>query len=353
MATYSSEGVIISGFSACVPKSIDKNINNQIFSTQEDAMKFIQTTGVKERRIATEDVCTSDLTLAASKELLTKLDWDASEIGVLICVTQTPDYHGPMNSSIIQNKLGLSKSCIVFDIPIGCSGFVYGSSVISSLMKNIGISKGLLLVGDTLSKQSSPKDKSTQPLFGDAGAVIAYSLTNNSNDKIVFDLGGDGAGFSSLYVKDGGFRYPFNEKSFEYFTPSEGLTRKGFHTIMEGIDVFSFGISTVPKTVINVLDFAGITIDSIDYAVFHQANFFMNEKIRMKLNLTPEQTPYSIGKYGNTSSATIPLTIVSELKNRIQLEKLDLILCGFGIGLSWGTMYLSTNNIVCTDVIEI
>lgn len=353
MAIYSSEGVIISGFSACVPKRIEKNIDNKIFSTPEDASKFIQTTGVKERRITTEAVCTSDLTIAASKELLAKLDWDVSEIGVLICVTQTPDYHGPMNSSIIQDKLGLSKCCIVFDIPIGCSGFVYGSSVISSLMKNIGISKGLLLVGDTLSKQASPKDKSTQPLFGDAGAAIAYSLTSDANDKIVFDLGGDGAGFSSLYTRDGGYRNPFNEKSLEYYSTAEGLTRNGCHTIMEGMDVFSFGISTAPKTVKNVLEFAGITIDIIDYSVFHQANFFMNEMIRKKLKLTPEQTPYSIGKYGNTSSATIPLTIVSELKDRIQSEKLNLILCGFGIGCSWGTMYLSTNNIVCTDVIEI
>jgi 3-oxoacyl-[acyl-carrier-protein] synthase-3 len=353
MAIYSNEGVTISGFSACVPKIVEKNIENNVFSTSEDAKKFIETTGVKERRIAPESICTSDLTFCASNELLSKLKWDSSEIGILICVTQTPDFHGPMNSSIIQYKLGLPKTCIVFDIPIGCSGFIYGSSVISSMMKNIGISKGLLLVGDTLSKQASPRDKSTQPLFGDAGAAIAFSLTNDVNDKIIFDLGGDGSGFSSLYLKDGGYRNPFSEKSLEFYTTAEGLTRNGCHTIMEGMDVFSFGISTAPKTVCNVLEYAGITVDLIDSVVFHQANLYMNEKIRKKLKLTPQQTPYSIGKYGNTSSATIPLTIVSELKDRIQSEKMRLILCGFGIGLSWGTMYLTTNKIVCTDIIEI
>ena len=353
MATYTNYGVVISGFSACVPKNIEDNLRNDVFSNKDDAQKFIETTGVKERRISEQDICTSDLTLAASIELITKLNWDIDQIGVLICVTQTPDHHGPMNSSIIQHKLGLSQRCIVFDIPIGCSGFIYGSSVISSMMKNIGIHKGLLLVGDTLSKQASPRDKSTQPLFGDAGAAIAFSLTNDNNDKIVFDLGGDGSGFKSLYLKDGGYRNPFSLKSLDYYSTEEGLIRNNCHTIMEGMDVFSFGISVAPKTVKNIIEYLDLNIEQIDFAVFHQANYFMNEMIRKKLKLTKEQTPYSIAKYGNTSSTTIPLTIVSELKDVIKSKKLNLLLCGFGIGLSWGAMYLSTDKIICTDLIEI
>lgn len=353
MSVITIDRVKISGISACVPKCVQKNLDNKIFNTEEDAIKFISTTGVKERRIASFEICTSDLTINAANRLITELGWNPEEIGILICVTQTPDFHGPMNSSIIQNKLGLSINCLSFDIPIGCSGFVYGSSVISSMMKSFGISKGILLVGDTLSKQASPQDKSTQPLFGDAGCATGFELSNDPNDVFIFDLGGDGSGWKSLYMKDGGYRNPFNEDSLKYFTNSEGLTRNGCHTIMEGMDVFSFGISTAPKTVNNVLEYCGLTVDDIDAFVFHQANLFMNEKIRKKLKIDSNKFPCSIDKFGNTSSATIPLTMVSELKNDLENSELNLILCGFGIGLSWGTMKLKTNKIVCLSLLEI
>ena len=154
-------------------------------------------------------------------------------------------------------------------------------------------------------------------------------------------------------MKDGGYRNPFNEDSLKYFTNSEGLTRNGCHTIMEGMDVFSFGISTAPKTVNNVLEYCGLTVDDIDAFVFHQANLFMNEKIRKKLKIDLNKFPCSIDKFGNTSSATIPLTMVSELKNDLENSELNLILCGFGIGLSWGTMKLKTSKIVCVSLLEI
>jgi 3-oxoacyl-[acyl-carrier-protein] synthase-3 len=353
MAIVSVNGVVLSGLVACVPKDVEKNLDNKLFKSAEDANKFIETTGVIERRIAKSDICTSDLTIAAAQELLVKLNWDKSEVGLLICVTQTPDFHGPMNASIIQDKLGLSKDCISFDIPIGCSGFVYGTSVLSSMMKTFGISKGLLLVGDTLSKQASPKDKSTQPLFGDAASAIAYSLTNDYKDEFVFDLGGDGSGYESLYLKDGGYRNPFNENSLEFIKSEDGLERNGCHTIMEGMNVFSFGITTVPKTVKRVLEKTDLKVEDVDYFVFHQANFFMNEMIRKKIKADIKQVPYSLGKFGNTSSATIPLTMVSELKSELETKELDLLVCGFGIGLSWGTLHLNTNKLCCVELIEI
>lgn len=353
MAIVSLNGVVLSGLVACVPKDTEKNRENKLFKSVEDANKFIETTGVIERRIAKSDICTSDLTVAAAQKLLTKLSWDKSEVGILICVTQTPDFHGPMNASLLQDKLGLTKDCISFDIPVGCSGFVYGTSVLSSMMKTFGISKGLLLVGDTLSKQASPKDKSTQPLFGDAAAAIAYSLTNDHNDEFVFDLGGDGSGYESLYLKDGGYRNPFNKNSLEFLTSEDGIERNGCHTIMEGMNVFSFGITTVPKTVKRVLEKTKLKVEDIDYFVFHQANFFMNEMIRKKIKADISKVPYSLGKFGNTSSATIPLTMVSELKSELETKELDLLVCGFGIGLSWGTLHLKTNKLSCVELIEI
>jgi 3-oxoacyl-[acyl-carrier-protein] synthase-3 len=353
MAIISLNGVTLSGLVACVPKDIERNFENKLFKSIEDANKFIETTGVIERRIAKPEICTSDLAFAAAEKLLSKLKWDKKEVGLLICVTQTPDFHGPMNASILQDKLGLTKDCISFDIPVGCSGFVYGTSVLSSMMKSFGVTKGLLLVGDTLSKQASPKDKSTQPLFGDAASAIAYSLTNDHKDEFVFDLGGDGSGYESLYLKDGGYRNPFNKNSLEFLLTEDGIERNGCHTIMEGMNVFSFGISTVPKTVKRVLDKKDLKVEDIDFFIFHQANFFMNEMIRKKIKADIRKVPYSLGKFGNTSSATIPLTIVSELKSELETKELNLLVCGFGIGLSWGTLHLKTNKLNCVELIEI
>lgn len=352
MATYIQEKIKFAGIAACVPPKIESNNDNAIFTTKEEAEKFMSTTGVVNRRIAESDVCTSDLCFKAASELIKKLNWNVEDIGVLIFVTQTPDFHGPMNSTIMQDRLGLSKSAIVFDIPVGCSGYVYGTSVISAMMNATGIKKGLLLVGDTLSKQASPRDKSTQPLMGDAGAATAFEFTGSSEDKICFDLGNDGSGFESLYVKEGGCRFPFNESTLNYVDYGGHIVRNGCHTIMDGMDVFTFGISTAPQTFRNVLATAEITNEEIDYAIFHQANKFMNEKIRKKLNLTPEQVPYCLEYYGNTSSATIPLTITSELQEKVQDGKLNIMMCGFGIGLSWGTMYTTFDKIVCLPVID-
>jgi 3-oxoacyl-[acyl-carrier-protein] synthase-3 len=353
MAIVSVNGVSLTGLVACVPQDKEINLDNKIFKSSEDAKKFIETTGVKERRIAKSHICTSDLTLAAATELLNKLNWDKREIGIMICVTQTPDFHGPMNASIIQDMLGLAKDCICFDIPIGCSGFVYGTSVLASMMKTLGISKGILLVGDTISKQASPRDKSAQPLFGDAAAAIAYTLSNDEEDVFVFDLGGDGSGYESLYIKEGGYRFPYNKNSLDYITHDDGIERNGCQTIMEGMDVFSFGINTVPKTVKAVLEKTCCGVQDISYFIFHQANHFMNEMIRKKIKAEIHQVPYSLGRFGNTSSASIPLTMVSELKSELETEKLELLVCGFGIGLSWGTLQLKTNKLRCVEMIEI
>jgi 3-oxoacyl-[acyl-carrier-protein] synthase-3 len=353
MSIFQTYGVELTGLVACVPKDISKNSENKIFNNIEEVNKFIQNTGVKERRVVKNNTCTSDLTIAAAEKLLAQLKWEKHEVGLLICVTQTPDFHGPMNASIIQDRLGLSQDCLVFDIPIGCSGFIYGTSVVVSLMKTYSISKSILLVGDTLSKQASPKDRGTQPLFGDAGAAIAYNLTNNENDELVFDFGGDGSGYEALYVKHGGYRFPFNESSLKFTTTDDGIQRNGCHTIMNGTDVFSFGITTVPKSVNLVLSTIKQNVENINYFIFHQANLLMNEMIRKRIKAEIHQVPYCLAKYGNTSSATIPLTMASEIKSDLKTKDLNLLLCGFGIGLSWGTLYLRTSKIKCVELIEI
>lgn len=352
MATFSISNVKIAGLSACVPKQKFSNLDNPIFNSIEDAEKFITTTGMKERRIGTKDQCTSDLCQEATEKLLSALDWKKEDIELLVLVTQTPDYISPMTSGLIQDRLGLPKSCITFDVPQGCSGYVYGLSIVASMMSATKIRKAIFLAGDTLSKQASPKDQSTQPLFADAGTATALIFDEDA-EPMHFDMGSDGSGYQAIMLKDGGYRSPFSEKSLEYVDYGDGIVRNNCNTVMEGMDVFSFAISTAPATYRRLLEYTGLTNENTNFAIFHQANRFMNETIRKKLKLKPEQVPYSLDEYGNSASATIPITMVARIQEQLQEEELTLMMCGFGVGLSWGTAQINTKNIICLPIIEI
>lgn len=184
MAYLKINNVKVSGISACVPKT--KLIN--------DNLDFIKTTGIKEHRQSSKEVCSSTLCQAAAEKLISELGWSRDEIDALVFVSQTPDYKSvPATSCLLQDKLALSKECYTLDISLGCSGWVYGMSVIASLMQSGGIKKGLLLAGDTPLKFCSPDDKSTFPLFGDAGTVTALEYSESSS-PMYFGLNSDGGG---------------------------------------------------------------------------------------------------------------------------------------------------------------
>lgn len=352
MSQIAINNVKIVGMSACVPKTVVDNETSEIFSTSEESAKFIASTGIKRRHIVKHDQTSADLCYEATEKLIKELDWHKDEIDCLIFVTQTPDYVLPATSCILQRRLGLSNNCFTLDISLGCSGWVYGLSVISSLLSHGSIRKGLLLAGDTVSKIVSQKDKSTYPLFGDAGTATALQFEKNA-PKILFDLMSDGEGFETIIVKDGGYRNPYTESSEKTHKYETGVERKDKDLYLNGMDVFSFGISKAPQTINNLLNSFQIEKDSIDFFIFHQANLFMNEKIRKKLNLSPEKVPYSMQEYGNASCATIPLTMVNNLGPQLREKALQLIGCGFGVGLSWGSVYFETDKIACPTIIEI
>jgi len=317
MAFVSVNNVSIMGIASAVPKTIHVNTNE----------KFIQATGVAEKRIADINTNTSDLCLAAAEKLISDLQINKNEIEILVFVSQTPDYKLPVTSTILQHKLGLPQSCLCLDIPLGCSGYVYGLNVISSLINTGKINKGLLLVGDTISKEVCNGDTATEPLFGDAGSATLLKFDTEAN-PILFNLGSDGSGFESIII------------------PKDGCLQ------LNGIDVFTFGISKVPKVVNEFLNHYNMKVDDIDMFIFHQANQMMNNKIYKKLNIPDSKVLSSISKYGNTSSTTIPLTL------NFNLDKINkdvtLMFCGFGVGLSWGVMTTTLNNeIYCSEIIEI
>lgn len=342
--------VYLAGVSACVPKNVLENLQYPGFTTEE-AEKFISSTGVERKRQADPGTTTSDLCLKAAEKLISDLKWERNDIDCLVFVTQTPDYILPATSCLLQDRLKLREGVFTIDISLGCSGWIFGLQVISSLISHGQWKKGLLLVGDTTLKPCSSEDKSTYPLFGDAGTATAIEYREPSSG-FKFHTAADGSGYEAIIIPDGGYRNEVHQSSFDMKDIEPGIRRNRLHTVLDGMSVFSFGISKAPESVRMLSENFKIDLEKVDYFLFHQANLFMNEKIRKKLKLPPEKVPYSLKNYGNTSSATIPLTIVTEIRNNLNNLPKELIACGFGVGLSWGTVYLRAEIPVISELIE-
>lgn len=349
MANITIRQVRVAGISTCVPKQVERNTSLTQFN-EDEIQKLIKMTGIEERRKVDDKTTTSDLCLKAAEKLIAELGWDSKDIDALVFVTQTPDYILPATSSILQNKLGLPLSCLTLDISSGCSGYINGLITLGKIMSGGGIKKCLLLVGDTISKICNPNDKSTYPLFGDAGTATALVFDPDAAD-IKCNIYSDGSGFNAIKIEDGGYRNPFNSNSLNESEIEENIIRSRSDLELDGMDVFSFGISKAPECVNNLLNDYSIDKNEVDYFIFHQANKFMNDTIRKKLVLKPEQVPSTLREFGNTSSASIPITICARIANEVKIQDKKLVLCGFGVGLSWGSIYLELNKIVCPDII--
>jgi len=351
MAFFSVNNISIKGIAAAVPSQVESNWDYELLTDKEKKL-LIKTTGVIERRRAPLGMTTSDLCFEAAEKLLTDLKWNPSEIEALIFVSQSSDYYLPATAIILQDRLGLPKSCMAFDIGLGCSGYVYGLSVLSSIMSTAGFSKALLMTGDVSSATCAYEDKSTYPLFGDAGTVTALEFDTLAK-PITFDLHSDGSGYEAIIIPHGGIRNRASKESFDKKEISKGIVRSNFNLALNGLDVFNFSIKEVPAAIRDFNEKMNRDSVAYDYFLMHQANKLMNETIRKKLKFESEKTPYSLATYGNTSSASIPLTIVSELRNKVSSEEVTVLMAGFGVGLSWGISSLSLNSIVCPKVIEL
>ncbi len=348
MAFLKIKNVSVVGMSACVPSDI---LKTEDIYKWEGCQTFIDATGIRQKRSSViKGVTSSDLCALSARRLMESLGWNSDDVDALVFVSQTPDYVLPSTAPIIQDNLGLGQKCFTLDISLGCSGWVYALSVLSALMQNGTIKKGLLLAGDTPLKLCSEEDKSTYPIFGDAGTATALEYDEKSNG-LSFILNSDGGGYEDIIVPDGG-RNKVTCDSLELVQIGDGIIRSRVNVEMDGMNVFSFGISKVPKIVKELLKELDIDVDAIDLFGFHQANMRMNEKIRNKLKLPAEKVPYSIGEFGNTSCASIPLTLVTQCREKLRNAIVKHIDCGFGVGLSWGAVYYETDHLVCPELIE-
>ncbi len=341
----------IAGISGAVPKNKVNNLKDHKFVSLEERKKTIKLTGINEYRKALTNQCTSDLCESAAQRLLKYLGIKSDFIDGIIFVSQTPDYILPSTACLLQNNLGCPQTTIAFDVNLGCSGFVYGLYIACSFIQGGSLKRVLLLVGDTQTKLCYNKDKNVVFLLGDAGtATIIEASPGAPEIKMKFMT--DGSRYDKLIVPAGGFRFPSSKETKKIKTQADGGIRSDEHIYMNGMEIFNFSIIDVVKTLKEFIEDENIEIEEIDYLILHQANKFMTDKIAKKLMFPPEKVLYSLDNYGNTSGASIPLTIVHCFSKIQDKRPKRCLLSGFGVGLSWGVADILLENICCPPVIE-
>lgn len=344
MAFLEIKNVRIAGISAGVPKQRICNLDQEDISKDYDAATFVEVTGVKFRRIG--EFTVSDLAVPAAETLLKELGWSKADVDGIVVVTQHGDYIVPATSCIIQEKLKLGKECMALDISLGCSGWVYGLSTIAGMMGKSNLKKCLLISGD-----ARRRVEFNDPLFGYAATITALEYKEGV-ESLKFHLGTDGSGYDAIIIPDGGSRNQITDRSFVK-EEIDGRKYTRLQSRMKGMDVFSFGITTAPKSVKKLAAHFDFDYQSYEFLVLHQANMKMNNMIAKKLKFETERVPSSMWEYGNTSSASIPLTIVSQLRKQTQSKSVKVICCGFGVGLSWGTVAANLDKIVMPEIVEV
>lgn len=350
MAQLRIRNVAIKGIAACTPSHVEENIDLPVFKEGE-AERVIAQTGIERKHKVTGfGVTASDLCEKAFEKLLAELGWEKSSIDLLAFVTLTPDYLEPPTGCILHGRLDLPESCLTLDLSQGCPGWINGLATVSSLLSSGSVKRAILFNGDTATLMRSPYDKESLPLFGDAGVVTALEYEEGAFG-FEFDFGTRGKDWQAIYRPAGGFRQPVDEKALEFKEIAEHISRRDVDAVMDGLSVFSFGISTGPASVKSLCESFQIDLDGIDYFIMHQANQYLNEKIRKKLKIPAEKTLYSLKDFGNTSGASIPVTIVSQCRERFASEALDNIACAFGVGLAWGSVHFKTDHIVCPEIV--
>lgn len=348
MATIRFKGVGLTAMAACVPSNKVFNKSLTSIMPEEEVEKMINSVGIRERRICDEDVFASDLCYKAAKQLMEDNYIEPESIDMLLFMSQASDFRIPATSCILQNRLGLSKKCAAMDLSLGCSGYVYALSCAMAYASMPGINRVLLLDGEAFSKIVNPKDKVNVPLYGDAGT--ATLIEKGDFPEALFILHTDGSGADAVKIP-AGMREKLTTESLIVKERENGNYRSDVEVYMDGMEVFNFAIRVVPKGVKEIIKEKGVEIDDVDFVVFHQSNRFMTDFFTKKLKISDAKIPYSIGNFGNTSSASVPLTIVSELHDKLSEEK-NIIMCGFGAGLSWGTAWVSFNNCHISQLIE-
>ena len=321
MAKITFHGVGIKALSACVPPEVIYNKDLGYLIPEEEIEKTINNIGIIERRIAAPDVMASDLCYKAAQQLMADNDIAPESIDVLLFMSQTPDYRIPATSCLLQHRLGLPRETMCFDISLGCSGYLFALSTAFAYASMEGINRVLLLDGETFSKIVSRRDKVDWPLYGDAGTATLIEKGDYGDSTFMLYTDGSGEDTLKIYA---GMRSPITPESCVEREQEDGNIRSDLEVYMDGMDVFNFAISKVPKSIKQLLKETEKSVDDVDYLIFHQANRFMMDFF---------------------------LTISSELCGKLDGDR-TMLMSGFGAGLSWGSALMSIHDCKVSPVIE-
>nr|WP_280528720.1 ketoacyl-ACP synthase III [Providencia huaxiensis] len=326
-------------------KALGKYLPMKVLSNEQLADEFptwsvekiYEKTGIKKRHISEEKETCSSMAIKAAEDLFKKTNLDRKDIDYILLCTQSPDYLLPTTACIVQNKLNIPKTAGALDFNLGCSGYVYGLSLAKGLIESHQAKNILLITSEMYSKYINNKDKSVRTLFGDAATATLVSAVESEHDLIhSFIFGTDGNGAENLIVPHGGSKEPISDSSNQEFEDNHGNVRSPKNLYMNGAEILTFTLLNVPKSINAVLEKAAISKESINKVIFHQANKFMLDKLKKKIGFSDEQFLVSYEEYGNTVSSTIPLGIINGIDNKEIDSTKNILICGFGVGYSWG-----------------
>ncbi len=302
---------------------------------EKEVQSIIKATGVERVRVSDKDMTSSDMCFNAAESLIEQEQIDKSKIDGLVFVSQTTDYLLPSTSINLQHRLGLSKKTVCVDIHYGCSGFIYGAFQAALWIGSGACMNVLVLAGDTTTKMINSKDKSLRMVFGDCGTA---SLFTKGEYPMGFSICSDGSGSDRLIVPAGGFRSPISEETSQLVYDQDKNGRTQNDLFMDGGAIFNFALANVHKNVNGLIENMGWNKEDVGIYALHQANVFMVNYVRKMLKVEMEKVPMNVKDYGNTGPSTIPFLFsdVCSQEHQYNLEK--VIMSGFGVGLSWGSV---------------
>ncbi len=306
------------------------------------ATKIEEKTGIQERRIASIDECSSDLAVCAAEKLFAAGSCSPQEIDYLLLCTQTPDYFLPTTACLLQERLHLKNRCGALDFNLGCSGFVYGLGLAKGLIETGQAHNILLITAETYSKLIHPADKSVRTVFGDGAAATLIGAAENEPGSLESAIGPivvgtDGSGAGNLIVRAGGLRQPWQAHSGDSQGPE--------HLYMNGAEVYTFTLRTIPAALDELLLRAGKSMEDVDFFIFHQANRYMLENLRRKVKIPEDRFYMDMTFCGNTVSSTIPIALKDASGKGLIKKDQCLVVLGFGVGYSWAGALLKWSGI--------
>ena len=303
---------------------------------RDEAERIGATTGIHSVHLVSPGQTAQDLAQHAATRLLAALNLSPRDVQGIVMVTQSADYSLPASACILQDRLGLPKSVLAFDVNLGCSAFPYGLAIVRGLLAAGPARRILLLVADTPSLHVHPEDRSAVPLFGDAAAATLLEADPDAEDLLGVDLGTDGGGWANLIMPVGKYRYPTRSDFAASRPPCLAKVEYPEHTYINGAEIFTFTLREVPGLVERTLAAAKVSAEAVDYYFFHQANKFILDYLIRKMRLPAAKCPLSIGSYGNTSGVSPAVTACHAAAAVNRERELLAAFVAFGVGYSWG-----------------